>query len=296
MGIHDTRTALDYTRFRVLAEGLDGPEGVVWDDQRSLLFAGGKHGDLYSVTLDGVVTQLTHFGPGAFVLGLALDAEGRIYVCERGNGRLIRFDPDSGEQDDYTFGTPARPLITPNYPAFASDGTLYLSDSGSWGQDDGVIFRIAPNGQTVVWSEKPSDFTNGLAVSPAEDALYVVESRGSAVWCIPIREDGSAGSSERVWHQPQTVPDGLAFDASGQLLVSLYRPDSIQLIDLASGEASTLVHDWTGQFLQAPTNLAFAGPRRSLLVTANLAGEHLAVYSDPVSPAGHPIVRPVIRP
>lgn len=286
---------VDGDQFEAFATGLDGPEGVVWDAERGVLYAGGLHGQLYRVTLEGAVEQLTDFGAGTFVLGLALDARGRVYACERGTGRFLRHDPDAGTTEDYTSGTPDRPLITPNYPVFAPDGTLYLSDSGRWGDDDGVVFRVTPDGSTSVWSGKPSDFTNGLALAPDGNALYVAESRGSSVWRIPILADGSAGPAEQLWHTPRTVPDGLAFDADGMLYLSLYRPDGIHRIDPATGHSQPVVEDWTAQFLQAPTNIVFAGPGLSVLVAANLAGEHLARWNGRLPAPGQPLHRPDIR-
>lgn len=286
---------LDAAAFEAFAVGLDGPEAVVWDADRAVLYAGGQHGQLYRVTLAGAVEQIAHFGPGAFVLGLALDSRGRVYVCERGTGRFLRYDPDADTTETYATGTAQRPLITPNYPVFAPDGTLYLSDSGRWGDDDGVVYRIAPDGVTTVWSSRPSDFTNGLALHPDGTALYVAESRGSSVWCIPILSDGAAGRPERIWHQPRTVPDGLAFDTEGMLYLSLYRPDGIHRVDPSDRTSEPVVEDWTAQFLQAPTNLAFAGADLSTLVSANLAGEHLARWTGQLPAPGLPLHRPDIR-
>jgi gluconolactonase len=285
---------LDGTAVEVLATGLDGPEDIVWDADRGVLYAGGKHGDLYRVHLDGTVENLLHFGAGSFVLGMALDSVGRIYVCERGNARFLRVDPATLAIEDYSAGTPERPLITPNYPAFAADGTLYLSDSGQWGAQNGVIFRISTDRTTEVWSTAPSDFTNGLAVSPSGDAVYVAESKGSKVWRIPVLPSGAAGDPEVIWDRPRTVPDGLAFDADGMLYVSLYRPDAIHRIDPATGETRVFVDDWTGQFLMAPTNIAFAGAGLDLLVTANLNGDHLNVLRTALPAAGLPLRRPEI--
>jgi gluconolactonase len=285
---------LDGTAVEVLAVGLDGPEDIVWDADRDVLYAGGKHGDLYRVRLDGTVQKLLHFGANAFVLGMALDSAGRIYLCERGNARFLRVDPETLAVEDYSTGTPERALITPNYPAFAEDGTLYLSDSGDWGANDGVIFRISPTGVTEVWSTAPSDFTNGLALSPAGDALYAAESKGSKVWRIPVLPSGAAGDPEVLWELPRSVPDGLAFDAHGNLYVSLYRPDAIYRIDPTTGTSLPFVDDWTGQFLMAPTNIAFAGAELDLLVTANLNGDHLNVLRTALPAAGFPLRRPEV--
>jgi gluconolactonase len=286
---------VDGIDFRSFATGLNGPEGVVWDAHRGVLYAGGRHGELYRVDLSGSVEQIVDFGEGSFVLGLALDRRGRVYACDRGRGRLLRVDPDTFAIDSYSEGVPDRGLITPNYLVFAADGTLYLSDSGTWGSNDGVIFRIAPGGTTELWSDAISDFTNGLALAADDSALFIVESRASTVWRVPVLDNGTAGKPGKIWSRPRTVPDGLAFDSDGRLYLGLYRPDAIYRIDISTGEAELMVEDWTAQYLQAPTNIAFAGNDLSLLVTANLAGEHLAIFSGTLPAPGQALKRPEIR-
>jgi gluconolactonase len=287
---------LEAARFRPFATGLNAPEGVVWDPEREVLYAGGRHGELYRVSLDGTVDQVAHFGRGSFVLGLALDSRGRIYACERGNGRFLRVDPDTFAFEPYTGGTRERRLITPNYPVFDSDGVLYLSDSGSWEQDDGVLFRVLPDGDTTVWLTTLCHFPNGLALAPDGTALYVAESGTSSIWRVPIGMDGSAQTPELVWSKPRTFTDGIAFDAAGRLYASMYRPDVIYRIDVSTGEAEIVADDWTAQYLQAPTNIAFAGEGLSCLVTANLAGEHLNLFDGPLPAPGQPLHRPPIAP
>ena len=57
------------------------------------------------------------------------------------------------------------------------------------------------------------------------------------------------------------------------LLITCYRPDAVFAWDGTSLE--TLVDDWTGLTLSAPTNVAFAGPSLDRLISSNLAGWHL---------------------
>jgi gluconolactonase len=285
---------LDGSSFRAFATGLNGPEAVVWDAERNVLYAGGRHGEFYRVHLDGTVEQLLTFGDGSFVLGLALDAAGRIYVCERGNGRLLRVDPDTLEVQTYASGTPQRTLVTPNYLAFAPSGMLYLTDSGTWGRHDGVIYRVRPGGATEIWTDQLSDFPNGIALAPDGSAIFVAESGSSGIFRIPIGKDGDAGTAELIWSRPRTFTDGLAFDADGFLYASMYRPDAIFRVDVTTGRSETVVDDWTAQYLQAPTNVAFAGDSLATLVTANLAGEHLNVLDAPLPAPGLALPRPSI--
>ena len=64
--------------------------------------------------------------PG-FVLGVAVDGRGRLAVCASADGSLCGYDGES-----------VRRLVTgltqANYPAFAADGTLYVSASGGVGR------------------------------------------------------------------------------------------------------------------------------------------------------------------
>src|SRR5215218_2655911 len=118
-----------------LVHGLDHPEGVCWDPRNADLWAGGEDGQLYRVDLEARTWEEAARAPG-FVLGLAVDGRGRLAVC---CGSLCVLE-----------GGRVRPLhdslTLPNYPAFGPDGTLYLSDSGAWGANDGRVFRLGPDG------------------------------------------------------------------------------------------------------------------------------------------------------
>lgn len=274
--------------------GLNHPEGIVWDADKNLLYAGGERGEIYCGGLDGAWTQIAHCGDGAFVLGLTLDAAGNLFVCERGNSRVLRIDTDAISIQEISNGTPERPMECPNYPAFDSTGRLFVSDSGTWGRDDGVIFVIDATGRTSLWATTPSDFTNGIAIAPDQRFLYVAESRASRVWRIAIDIDGSAGAAEVVWHEPGTVPDGLAFDRDGRLYIGCYTPDSIYSFIPGDGATELFAHDWSGQILQAPTNLAFVGEGLHALATANLCGWAVNVTTAHPPAPGHPLTRPEV--
>ena len=259
-------------RFSILVQGLDHPEGVTWGPDGHL-YAGGEDGQIYRAALDGRVEQIgTTRG---FVLGLALDANLRVYACDLYHHKVFLLEPSTGGTAVYSAGTDDEPLNQPNYPAFDDDGNLYVSSSGDWGPDDGKLFRISPAGETTVWSREPSCYTNGCCLSAAGDALYVVESRCPLVSRIPILSDGSAGAREIVTELPGCAPDGIALDAEGTLYVSCYSPNRIYRIT-PDGVAALLVEDPTGTLLSSPTNIVFAGDELDRLVVANVSRFHLA--------------------
>ena len=172
-------------RARVLVDGLDHPEGVAYDPAADVDLGGRRGpGQLYRVRGGGF--EEVARAPG-FVLGLAVDGRGRLAVCASSDGSLCAYDGDGVHRLVPDLGFP-------NWPAFAPDGTLYVSDSGGWGADDGRLVRIAPDGTAETFSRAVPHFTNGCAVTPGRRWLWVVESY------VPIvsRFDLETGEREEI--------------------------------------------------------------------------------------------------
>jgi len=254
-----------------LASGLDHPEGVCWDPGAGVLYAGGELGQLYRVSLEGTVEEVARLPK--FALGLTVDGDGRVVVCCQDAG-VWRWDGEVVSQlaDGFAFA---------NYPAYGSDGTLYVSDSGAWGANDGCI-----RADGEVLSLDAPHFTNGLAVSADGAWLWVAESFVPRVGRIDL----ASGRHEEVVRLDGTVPDGLALDADGSVLVSCYRPDRIYHLD-AAGELTVVADDPQGTLLAAPTNVCFAGEDLDRLVCANLGRWHLTAI-DETGLRGAPLHRP----
>jgi gluconolactonase len=271
----------------VLVEGLDHPEGIAWELD-GYAYAGGEAGQLYRIDIEK--QELTRFADtGGFILGIALDARHNIYACDTGNHAVMKVTPD-GAVSTYSTGASGEPFKTPNYPAFDAEGNLYVCDSGEWKADDGRIFRIRPGGETEVWDRGQKEFPNGLCLGPDRRSLYVAMSVNSPrVDRVEIEPDGSAGSAETVVELPRTVPDGVAFDTDGNLYVSMYRPDVIYRVS-RSGKAEILAEDFQGTLIAAPTNIAFCGEDRDVLLSANIGRWHITRYE--TGARGHPLNHP----
>jgi gluconolactonase len=274
--VWDVRTALaiepllPVSAFTTLVDGLDHPEGVACGPHGEI-YAGGESGQLYAVATDGAVRQLA--STGGFLLGLCLDAGGNVYACDNGRHEVVRIAAD-GTVRTWSRGAPDRPMRTPNYPVFAPDGSLYVSDSGRWNGNDGCLFRIGPDGVTSLVTEPFTAFPNGLAIDPGARFLYVVLSQLPGVVRMPLE----GGEPEHVIHLPSNVPDGLAFDEGGHLYISCYTPSVIYRLDGGEpgGQLDVLVADWEATAIAAPTNIAFCGADRRQLVVASLSRWHLA--------------------
>lgn len=243
---------------RTLADGLDHPEGVAWSPLEGTVYAGGEAGQLYRIGIDGGGPEVAAQIGSGILLGLALDADGAVYVCDTESSCVQRVDHD-GRIERH-----GDPIATPNYAAFDADGRLWVSDNGDWENANGGIVCIDPGGRT----ERVADgfrFANGLAVR--DDWLYVVESARPGVVRMPL----SGRGIEPVIELERVVPDGIAFDAEGGLWIACWQPNRIYRLD-ADGTLETILDDWTGEYVLTPTNVAFAGEQLDTLVLASLGG------------------------
>jgi gluconolactonase len=262
---------------RVLVDGLDHPEGVAYDPEADVIWAGGEDGQLYRVS--GGAAEEVARAPG-FVLGLAVDGRGRVVLCVSSDGSLCVWDGVSMERV-------VSGLRFPNFPAFAPDGTLFVSDSGEWGGGNGRLLRVDVDGSVETFSNAVPNFTNGCAVSADGRWLWVVESYRPVL----SRFDLASGEREEVRRFDGTVPDGLAFTSDGGVLVSCYRPDRIYFMD-ASGSVEVVAEDPQGTLLAAPTNVCFVGPGLDRVVAANLGRRHLTLLD--LGLVGAPLRRPSV--
>lgn len=256
--------------FVMVATDLDHPEGVaVGPDGR--LYAGGEAGQIYRIDGGGSVDEIA--STGGFIYGVTLDAESNVYACDYGNASLMRISAE-GAVTTHSTGTPSRPMRVPNFSAFDEDGNLYVTDSGEWGEDDGVIYRVAKDGATVLWTDRAPRFPNGCCLDAEGRTLLVVESRGRAVVRIPISNEGSAGEPQRVADLTGSQPDGIALAEDGTMFVGCYRPDVIYRVS-PDGSFGVFGEDPDGVILNQPTNVAFMGAGFDRLVVSSLGGWNL---------------------
>ena len=270
---------------RAVAGGIDHPEAVAW--HAGHLYCGTESGDLLRIDpTTGSVEVAAR--PGGFLLGLAFDGAGNCIACDAAGGRLVRIAPD-GSSETLLDSVAGRKLASPNFIAYASDGTMWVTESGSgWAADDGYLFCIPPGGEAEVTDTGCNRFPNGLALSPDESRLYVVESRLPGITSY-LLDTGSLGARQEMLTLPGTVPDGLAVDAEGALYIGCWRPDRVYRLS-PSGSLDIYLDDYTGEFMPTPTNLAFGGDDMRTLYLAALSGWSVNAIECEVP--GHPLPRP----
>lgn len=253
-------------------DGLDHPECVAVHPDGSI-WAGGESGQIYRLNADGTeVEEIAN--TGGFVLGIAFSPDASwLAVCDLKQSCIWNLDLATRELTRLPNPTDDAPLSIPNYPVFASDGTLYVSDSGAFREITGRVLAYR-DGSTSVWHDGPFNFANGMCLTPEENALYVVCSWLPGVERIEINADGSAGARSVAAVLPTTVPDGVAVDVDGTLYVSCYTPCRIYRVRPGT-EPEVFIDDWEAHTLGNPTNIAFGGPHFDQLFSANLGRWHI---------------------
>ena len=258
---------------RIFAGGLDHPEGVAVAHDGTV-YAGGEAGQVYRISPDGTKLEIIA-NTGGFCLGLTLDQQDNLYICDCKRKAVLKLST-KGDVSVFVEAVGGRKLIQPNFSVFDSKGNLYFSDSGDWKKTNGVIYRAAPDGTAAVFSPGPFHFANGLALDASEQYLYAVESNRNHVLRIKIGPDGTAGETEVYAAGLGSVPDGLAFDAQGNLYVTTYGSSAIYRVT-PDCRVDLLCQDVESELLCLATNCAFGGPGFDQLLVANLGVQHLSI-------------------
>lgn len=167
--------------------------------------------------------------PSGRANGLVFDLEGRLVACEGGSRRVTRTERD-GSITVLANSYQGKPFNSPNDIDVDARGRLYFTDP-RYGDRSGMeldreaVYRIDPDGKVtrvIDDLERP----NGIAVSPDQKTLYVVDNNNGSggsrkVYAYELRDDGSAGK-RRVIHDfgLSRGGDGMCLDSRGNLYVT----------------------------------------------------------------------------
>ena len=204
---------------------------------------------------------------------------------------MVRADPATGKVEDYCTSVEGGPLPSPNYPAFGADGTLYVTDSRGPGKEEreGRVVAIPPGGgdASVVPGERLF-YANGMAVRK-DGTLFVVDT-----FVQPRIVTLADGRLETYVELPGTVPDGLAFDEDGGLMISCFQPNRLLRVEPGGGEAA----DHHRRLDRASSSSArrtspSSAPERKSLAFASLLGWWLSAIDTPWT--GQPLFYPNLR-
>jgi len=227
---------------------------------------------------DGSVSVFRH--PCGNANGHTVDRQGRLVSCEHGGRRVSRTEHD-GRITVIVDRFDGRPLNSPNDIVVSSDGAIWFTDPGfgiqgnyeSSAQRDFElptnVYRVDPvSGKAAVVAD---DFKrpNGLAFSPDEKLLYVVESAAAPLGATPhiraFEVNGKRLGKSRVFTETgKGTADGVRTDLQGNVWCTHGWEDRSEDGVRCHAPDGTLI----GMILlpETPGNLTFAGPKRNRLM------------------------------
>lgn len=252
-----------------LCEGFNWSEGPVWKDN-ALLFSDvpenivfhWKPGETKAAIFlkpSGATGDTTGFREQGSN-GLALDADGRLILCQHGDRRIARLAADGKSFETIADKFDGKRFNSPNDLAIRRNGDIYFTDP-PYGLDKlndsplkelkfNGVFRVSKGGKVTLLTDEVS-FPNGIAFSPDEKTLYVANSKELHLRAYDVKEDGTLANGRLFFDAMKLKApdrkgscDGLKVDAKGNLWatgpggVLILSPDGKHLGTILTGQAT----------------------------------------------------------
>ena len=171
--------------------------------------------------------------------GLLFDASGRLLACEGnefgpndGHRRITRTDMSTGKVEVLTERFEGKRYNAPNDIAARSNGQIFFTDPcygdrATMELDHDSVYRIDTDGSVHrVLTQPAIQRPNGIALSPDERTLYLVDScpivgGNRKIWAFDLSESGVPSNPRVVFDfAPGRGGDGMTVDQKGNLYVA----------------------------------------------------------------------------
>jgi sugar lactone lactonase YvrE len=202
---------------------------------------GPDEGSVFTGTADGAIWRVGRDGArldrvadtGGRPLGIEIDLDGRLLVCDAHRG-LLRVDTRSGGVEAVADSVDGVRMVFCNNAAIAADGTVWFSDSSrKYGLEDwksdfvqdtrtGRLLRLDVDG-TITTVLDGLAFANGVALARDESYVAVAETGARTVvrhWLTGPK----AGSRDHLARNLPGYPDNIARGSDGLVWVTVASP------------------------------------------------------------------------
>jgi gluconolactonase len=214
-----------------IATGFRFTEGPVWfGDGRYLLFSDIPNDQIlrWDETTGGISVFRE---PSHYANGNTRDRQGRLVSCEHDTQHLTRTEYD-GTVTVLAHSFEGKKLTGPNDVVVKSDGTIWFSDNGAGTRGNYLghsepqhhpfrVYRLDPASGQLTIAVGDMKRPNGLAFSPDESRLYVVDTPAAGnktTWVYDIVENGTKAVDGRVFFDGTPgFADGIRVDVHGNV-------------------------------------------------------------------------------
>jgi len=318
---------VDRAAIRTIGTGLQRPECILAEPDGTL-WSADAHGGVVRIDSDGTQQLIAQQADGRFgeaddaekyILrgtlpnGLAFARNGDILIANFGTNAIERMTRDGRSQTLYT-EIDGVPLGKTNFILRDSQDRLWITVTTRmepWTRSvtertaDGYVALVDKSGIRIVADGFVG--TNEVRLDAREEWLYVVESNARHISRLRVQPDGSL--KDREVYGPDDlggVPDGFAFDAFGNLWITLVMSDRLialtpdrkvlTLLDDGNPErvaeldrrfhARTLTPDFMlgtkGTIAPWMASVTFGGPDLRTVYLGSLMGTTLPYFRSPV--------------
>ncbi|MFT4192070.1 MAG: SMP-30/gluconolactonase/LRE family protein [Comamonas sp.] len=226
--------------------------------------------------------------PSNFANGNTRDRQGRLVSCEHSVTRRVTRTEHDGSITVLADRFDGKRLNSPNDVVVKSDDSVWFTDpgfgiAGSWEGEKAPaeqattnVYRIGADGG-IRAVETGLVNPNGLAFSPDEQALYVVEWKGTpnrSIWRYDVAADGTLSNKTKLVdaNGPGAL-DGFRVDVDGNLWCgwgsngsAQGKPEELDGVMVFNPQGKPIGHI---RLPERCANLTFGGPKRNRLYMAS---------------------------
>lgn len=238
-----------YTRV-TLGHGAGNPDDLTLDLQARVVFSDSGSGQVFRIEADGHVTQLASGLPAPE--GVLVEPDGSLLVAIQGTpghvtDQIVHLTPGTSAVTVFaSFTNTTGNVGLDGISREARTGAILAADS-----PNGKVYRISADGKQKTLLA--SGFTRPVdAIADAAGNVFVADEFGNRV--AVIAPDGTVRNLAHL-----SLPDDLAFDSDGMLLVTLLGNNTLVRLDPRSGRVlatlATNLHEPQGLAVDAAGNL-----------------------------------------
>jgi gluconolactonase len=247
--------------------------------------------------------------------GNTFDAKGRLISCEGaeqgpgGRRRVVRTNMETGATEVLTDRYQGKRYNSPNDVCVDTKGRIWFTDPyygedrSALEQDAEAVYRVELDGKvTRVLSQPEIERPNGLAITPDDSTLYIVDSHSRPggnrkIWAFELSSDGTPGHRRLIFDFGKgRGGDGMRLDTQGNIWVAggiAVPRNPGENTDVPPG---VYVISPAGKLLgripipeDVTTNVAFGGSdRKTLYVTSGKS-----IFKVPVAVPGYALYPPL---
>ena len=279
---------MPFDGFHEIASTLGFTEGPQWHEGRLYVTSMSK-GSVWVLDPDHPGVVLDEIDTGGGPNGLVLTAGGELFVAQNGavsrptrstrpvRPGIQRIDRDGVVHDELVEG-----CESPNDLVIGPDGAVWFTDPGPYHVPplEPSVRRWVPETGELTTVATGFRYPNGLAFSPAGDALIVVDSLEHSLFRFD-HADGVLGERtllvDLLASSPSgaAYPDGIEFDVHGRLWVAALEAGELVVVD----EAGEVAHRFNTGEGSRPTNVSFGGADRlTAYATLSKGGRVVAAH------------------